>query len=198
MIIDGGSCTNVASVLLVEKLQLPTLKHPRPYKLQWLNDSGEVRVQKQVLVSFSIGKYHDEVLCDVVPMYASHILLGRPWQFDRRANHDGFKNRFSFVKDNKHLTLVPLTPKQVYEDQVRLKRESDSRKVEKEEKERNEKESTRKEEKENERRKESVSKTEKKVSKEKGEETKRKESFYAKPSEIKRAFYSARPMYILI
>ena len=198
LIIDGGSCTNVASVLLVEKLQLPTLKHPRPYKLQWLNDSGEVRVQKQVLVSFSIGKYHDEVLCDVVPMYASHILLGRPWQFDRRANHDGFKNRFSFVKDNKHVTLVPLTPKQVYEDQVRLKRESDSRKVEKEEKERNEKESTRKEEKENERRKESVSKTEKKVSKEKGEETKRKESFYAKPSEIKRAFYSERPMYILL
>ena len=78
MIINGGSCTNVANALLVEKLQLQTLKHPRPYKLQWLNDSGEVRVQKQVLVSFSIGKYHDEILCDVVPMYASHILLGRP------------------------------------------------------------------------------------------------------------------------
>ena len=78
MIIDGGSCANVASALLVEKLQLPTLKHPKPYKLQWLNDSGEVKVQKQVLVSFSIGKYHDEVLCDVVPMYASHILLGKP------------------------------------------------------------------------------------------------------------------------
>jgi hypothetical protein len=43
MIIDGGSCTNVASTILVEKLSLPTLKHPKPYKLQWLNDSGEVR-----------------------------------------------------------------------------------------------------------------------------------------------------------
>ena len=32
-------------------------------------------MQKQVLVSFSIGKYHDEVLCDVVPMYASHVLF---------------------------------------------------------------------------------------------------------------------------
>ena len=59
LIIDGGSCANFSSILLVEKLQLPILKHPRPYKLQWLNDSGEVRVQKQVLVSFSIGKYHD-------------------------------------------------------------------------------------------------------------------------------------------
>ena len=71
LIIDGGSCANVASVLLVEKLQLPTLKHPRPYTLLWLNDNRGVRVQKQVLVSFSTGKYHDEVLCDVVPMYVS-------------------------------------------------------------------------------------------------------------------------------
>ena len=38
MIIDGGSCTNVANTSLVEKLNLKTLKHPRPYKLQWLND----------------------------------------------------------------------------------------------------------------------------------------------------------------
>ena len=33
MIIDGGSCINVVSTTLVEKLNLPTLKHPRPYKL---------------------------------------------------------------------------------------------------------------------------------------------------------------------
>ena len=34
LIIDGGICTNVVSALLVEKLQLLTLKYPRPYKLQ--------------------------------------------------------------------------------------------------------------------------------------------------------------------
>ena len=78
VIIDGGSCTNVASTTMVEKLGMATCKHPRPYKLQWLNDSGEVRVNKQVLVAFSIGKYEDEVLCDVVPMQARHLLLGRP------------------------------------------------------------------------------------------------------------------------
>jgi hypothetical protein len=33
-IIDGGSCTNVASTYLVEKLALTTLKHPHPYRLQ--------------------------------------------------------------------------------------------------------------------------------------------------------------------
>ena len=40
MIINGGSCTNVASITLVEKLNLPTLKHPKPYKLKWLNKCG--------------------------------------------------------------------------------------------------------------------------------------------------------------
>ena len=34
-----------------------------------------------------------------------------------------FKNCFSFMKDKKLITLVQLTPKQVYEDQVRLKQE---------------------------------------------------------------------------
>ena len=133
LIIDGESCTNVASALLVEKLQLPTLKYPIPYKLQWLNDSREVRVQKQVLVSASIGKYHDEVLCDIVPRYASHILLSRPWKFDRKANHDGFKNHFNFMKDKKLGTLVPFTPKHVNEDQVRLKQDCDSKKIVKQE-----------------------------------------------------------------
>ncbi|RDX64343.1 hypothetical protein CR513_57112, partial [Mucuna pruriens] len=34
MIIDGGSCTNVAITILVEKLNLQTAKHHMPYKLQ--------------------------------------------------------------------------------------------------------------------------------------------------------------------
>ncbi|PKI36927.1 hypothetical protein CRG98_042684 [Punica granatum] len=43
LIIDDGSCVNVASKLLVDKLGLRTLKHPKLYKLQWLNESGEVK-----------------------------------------------------------------------------------------------------------------------------------------------------------
>ena len=135
MIIDGGSCTNVASTTLVEKLKLPLVKHPKSYKLQWLNECGEVKVNKQVLVLFSIGKYTDEVLSDMVPMHAGHILLGRQWQFDRRVIHDGFKNRYSFVKDNQKITLVPLTPKQVYEDQVSMTNESETERTKLSEKE---------------------------------------------------------------
>jgi hypothetical protein len=36
---------------------------------------------KQVVVPFFIGKYGDEVVCDVVLMQASHILLGRPCRY---------------------------------------------------------------------------------------------------------------------
>jgi len=46
LIIDGGSVTNVASTTLVEKLNLPTIRHPRTYKLQWLNECGEIKVDK--------------------------------------------------------------------------------------------------------------------------------------------------------
>ncbi|KAF7842185.1 Transposon Ty3-G Gag-Pol polyprotein [Senna tora] len=81
---------------MVEKLNLPTVRHPRPYKLQWSNECGEIKVDKQVLVSFSIGKYCDEILCDVVPMHAGHILLGRPWELDRKAKKNRFTNRYSF------------------------------------------------------------------------------------------------------
>ncbi|KAL5540966.1 hypothetical protein UlMin_044258 [Ulmus minor] len=49
VIIDGGSCKNVVNTYLVEKLALTTLKHPHPYRLQWLNDCGEIKVTRQVL-----------------------------------------------------------------------------------------------------------------------------------------------------
>ena len=82
---------------------------------------------KKVLVSFRIGRYEDEVLCDVIPMQASHLLLGRPWQFDRKAKHDGFTNKYSFEHKQRPVTLVPLTPKQVYEDQLKLQKESEKK-----------------------------------------------------------------------
>ncbi|XP_062179401.1 uncharacterized protein LOC133884012 [Phragmites australis] len=40
VIIDGGSCNNLASAEMVEKLALSTWPHPQPYYIQWLNSSG--------------------------------------------------------------------------------------------------------------------------------------------------------------
>ncbi|RDY03064.1 hypothetical protein CR513_13410, partial [Mucuna pruriens] len=76
-IIDGRSSVNVASLRLVEKLDLPTLPYPKPYKLQWLSKKKELVVDRKVKVTFSIGGYKDEILCDVMPIDATHILLGR-------------------------------------------------------------------------------------------------------------------------
>ena len=194
MIIYGGSCPNVASTTIVEKLGMPTSKHPRPYKLQWLNDSGEVRVNKQALVSFSIGKYEDEVLCDVVQMQVGHLLLGRPCQFDRKVQHNGFTNKYLFVHNQRTVTLVPLTPSQVYENQVRLKKESKQKKKsekESEQKKKNEKESEQKKkrEKESEQKKES----DKKQVTENLREKERKTNFYARASEVKKELFLNKP-----
>ncbi|XP_027155495.1 uncharacterized protein LOC113755791 [Coffea eugenioides] len=110
---------------MVEKQALPTLRHLAPYRLQWLNDSGNVRVTKQVQVRFRIGKYEDVVLCDVVPMQACHILLGRPWQFDKGVIFDGITNKYFFKQGEKRIVLVPLIPSQVHEDQESLIKESE-------------------------------------------------------------------------
>jgi len=50
MIVDGGSCANVPSTRVVEKLALPTISHTKPYKLQELSEEGELIVNKQVLI----------------------------------------------------------------------------------------------------------------------------------------------------
>ena len=53
-------------------------------------------------------------------MHVGHILLGRPWQYDGRVIHYGCLNRYSFVMNKKKTTPVPLTPRQVYEDQMSI------------------------------------------------------------------------------
>ena len=86
-------------------------------------------------------------MCDVVPMQAGHLLLGRPWKFDRKVQHDGFTNKYSFVHNQQNVTFVPLTPSQVYEDQVRLQKDSEQKKKsekESEQKKKSEKESEQK------------------------------------------------------
>ncbi|GJR89881.1 putative CCCH-type zinc finger family protein [Tanacetum coccineum] len=111
VIIDGGSCSNVVATSMVEKLQLKMEDHPRPYNIHWIRKGNEVKVNKRCLIHFSIGKnYKDEVWCDVVPMDAAHLLLGRPWQYDRRVIHDGYKNTYSFITNGVRVVLTPLKP----------------------------------------------------------------------------------------
>ena len=90
LLVDDSSCTNVALASMMKKLQLPMVPHHRPYKLQWLNDQGQLYVDSQVNVPISIrNRYQDDVLCDVLPMSSSHVLFGRPWQYDVNDQHTG-------------------------------------------------------------------------------------------------------------
>ncbi|KAK4566584.1 hypothetical protein RGQ29_002738 [Quercus rubra] len=108
LVIDSGSCENVASEEAVQKLGLTTEKHLNPHKLSWLKRGNDVIVSKRCLVSFSIGlKYKDNAWCDVVVMDACHLLLGRPWQYDREVQHDGRKNTYSFMFGSTKIVLLP-------------------------------------------------------------------------------------------
>src|SRR4051812_28477769 len=86
IIIDEGSCNNLASTELVEKLSLTTRPHPHLYYIQWFNNSGKIKVTRSVCVHFSIAAYADFVDCDVVP-----------WKFYRNVIHHGRKNQFTLI-----------------------------------------------------------------------------------------------------
>ncbi|KAK1569864.1 hypothetical protein QYE76_018572, partial [Lolium multiflorum] len=119
VIIDGGSCHNLASTELCEKLNLTLRKHPHPYHVQWLSDKGNVKIQHTVTVNFKIGPYEDTVECDVVPMTVCHMLLGRPWKFDKKAIHDGYSNAYTFKVKDKKFELRPMTPSQIIADNAK-------------------------------------------------------------------------------
>ena len=110
-IIDSGSSENVVAEDVVNKLSLATELHPYPYKLAWLDKKTDLLITRRALISFSVGdSYNDQIHCDVAPMDACHMLLGRPWIFDRRIQHDGYLNTYSFRFQNRNFTLQPSLP----------------------------------------------------------------------------------------
>jgi hypothetical protein len=118
IIIDSGSCNNLASTTLVEKLSLPTRKHPNPYHIQWLNDGGKIKVTRSVRVPFSLGSYSDYADCDVIPMEACSLLLGRPWKYDTDSLHHGRSNHYSFMFKGQKIIIHPMTPDQIIKDDL--------------------------------------------------------------------------------
>ena len=121
IIVDNGSCNNIASRELVERLGLKQRRHPSPYKMQWLNDCGALRVTNIVTIPFSIGWYNDHVECDVVPMEACQLLLGRPWLYDRDAQICGRANKIVLMYKGERITLLPLTPEEILKDDKKRK-----------------------------------------------------------------------------
>ena len=69
MIIDNENYVNVVSITLVKKLNMNTIKHEGPYRVQWLNDYGEVRVTKHVLVSIFLVENIKMRFCVMLGLY---------------------------------------------------------------------------------------------------------------------------------
>jgi hypothetical protein len=113
VIVDSGSTDNLVSTEMVEKLELETTDHPSPYKVSWLQKGHQVNVTKQCLVDIKIGGYNDKILCDVIPMDVCHLLLGRPWQYDRNVIHDGRMNTYTLEKNGRTHMLHPIEDKEV-------------------------------------------------------------------------------------
>ena len=100
---------NVISETAVKRLELKMEKHPNPYRINWVNDTNSILVKHRCQIKFSLGKnYADEAWCDVIPMTVCHMLLGRPWLYDRKVFYDGYTNTYSFNFKGKKFVLEPL------------------------------------------------------------------------------------------
>jgi hypothetical protein len=109
LVIDGGSKKKLVSTEVMGKLKLKGIPHPNPYQVSWFQYVQQVIVTEQYLLSFQIGSFSEQVLCDVIKMDACHVLLGRPWMFDRKVFHDGRENSYEFFKDGHRYELVPMS-----------------------------------------------------------------------------------------
>jgi hypothetical protein len=108
LIIDGARFTNTISSNLVAALSLSTRRLPMPCYMQWMNQSGMLKITHKARVKFFISNYIDAADCDVVPLSACHLLLGQPWQFDLDATHIGHSNTYSFMHKSLSHVLKPM------------------------------------------------------------------------------------------
>nr|DAD32141.1 TPA_asm: hypothetical protein HUJ06_010992 [Nelumbo nucifera] len=103
---------NVVFAATVERLNLVAQPHPQPYKIAWLNKMT-LQIEQIALVSISYGSYVDDIWCDVIPMNATHILLGRPWLYDRDVYHCGKENTYYFLFNGKRIVMKPMSPDEI-------------------------------------------------------------------------------------
>jgi len=114
LIIDGRSCTNVASRRLVNKLNLPTTPHLRPYKLE----DGEIKVTNHVFLIFFHWQiqgwsvmwccYHGDMPCTIGNAMAIWLTC-IPWWPHQQV---------LILKEGKEIFTYSSTCKEVRKDQL--------------------------------------------------------------------------------
>jgi len=64
-------------------------------------------------------------------MEATHLLLGRPWKFDKHTLHDRHTNKFSFHFHGKKITLAPRSYQEINRDLNKMKEKREKEKEKK-------------------------------------------------------------------
>jgi len=77
LMINGNSYANIIVKTTLEKMGLKVEPNPHPYNVNWVDQTAEsITLRCQVFIHMS--SYEDRIWCDVLNIYAAHILLGRP------------------------------------------------------------------------------------------------------------------------
>ena len=58
-------------------------------------------------------------------MEVGHLLLGRPWQYDRKIIYNGLSNEITLTHLGTNFVLHPQTPSQVAKEQLTMKNKRD-------------------------------------------------------------------------
>lgn len=75
---------------------------PCPYSLGWKDNGSSSQITHICTMSFAFGqKFIDKVTCDVTTMDCCGLLIGKPYQYDRKTHYDAFNNTYTLQQDNK-------------------------------------------------------------------------------------------------
>ena len=66
-------------------------------------------MSSRCLVTFNFNNNFElSTWCDVLPMKVAHIVLGTPWLFDERVQHNGYENTYTLVHNGPKKILRPM------------------------------------------------------------------------------------------
>jgi len=113
LILDNDSQKNIVAQTLVDTLHLPTTPHPAPYELGWVQKDGpQIMVSQRCIVTFSIGAFHDNVLCDVSSLDCADLILGLSYQQQRHVVYH-VKNQQYHLQHNGCTYVLTSSPPQM-------------------------------------------------------------------------------------
>lgn len=108
LVIDNGSSMNVISKSVVRLLNLKPVPYSTPIRVAWVDKTSLTISEKSEVLQ--LGAYYEKIWCNVLNMDVAHVLLGRPWLYDKNATNFGKDNTYVFTHNGKRIKLAPARP----------------------------------------------------------------------------------------